>query len=211
MTVRDVAEARDALTAGMPELLAGTRECAWLDAKGQPYQLDQPRSSAELAKDVAALANASGGIIVIGLRTRRDGPAEVIDEVRPVPAEFIDRDRYRKLVRERVFPFVRDFATWWLPAGDERGLLVIDVPAQASKDKPFVVSGTDRTQAAVDASSVAVPLRDDDGTHWLSGQELHRLLTEGWNVSGPPAACRGCPQPVCTVDRRGRRRSPVVR
>jgi len=49
------------------------------------------------------------------------------------------------------------------------------------------VSGSDGTQAAVDASSVAVPLRDDDGTHWLSGQELHRLLTEGWNVSGPPA------------------------
>ena len=32
-----------------------------------------------------------------------------------------------------------------------------------------------------------MPLRDDDGTHWLSGQELHRLLTGGWNVSGPPA------------------------
>jgi hypothetical protein len=44
-----------------------------------------------------------------------------------MPATLIDRDRYRKLVRERLFPFVRDFATWWLPAGDERGLLVIDV------------------------------------------------------------------------------------
>jgi hypothetical protein len=185
--VRDAAEARDALAAGRPELLAGTRECAWLDAKGQLYRLDQPRSAAELAKDVAALANTGGGVIVIGLRTRREGSSEVIDEVRPVPATLIDRDRYRKLVRERVFLFVRDFATWWLPAGDERGLLVIDVPAQASKDKPFVVSGSDDTQAAVDASSVAVPLRDDDGTHWLSGQELHRLLTEGWNVSGPPA------------------------
>ena len=185
--MRDASEARDALRAGSPEMLAGTRECAWLDAKGQPYQLDQPRSAAELAKDVAALANTGGGVIVIGLRTRREGSSEVIDEVRPVPASLIDRDRYRKLVRERVFPFVRDFATWWIPVGDERGLLVIDVPAQASKDKPFVVSGSDGTQAAVDASSVAVPLRDDDGTHWLSGQELHRLLTDGWNVSGPPA------------------------
>ena len=44
--------------------------------------------------------------------------------------------------------------TWWLPAGDERGLLVIDVPAQASKDKQFLVSGSDGTQAAVDASAV---------------------------------------------------------
>jgi len=187
VAVRDADEVREALRAGRPERLIGTRECAWLDAKGQPYQLDQPRPAAELAKDVAALANMSGGVIVVGLRTRKAGSSEVIDEVRPVPAGLIDRDRYRKLVRERVFPFVRDFSTWWIAVSDERGLLVIDVPAQAPKDKPFIVSGSDGTQAAVDASSAAVPLRDDDGTHWLSGQELHRLLTGGWNVSGPPA------------------------
>jgi hypothetical protein len=99
----DADEAREALRAGRPERLIGTRECAWLDAKGQPYQLDQPRSAAELAKDVAALANISGGVIVVGLRTRKAGSSEVIDEVRPVPAGLIDRDRYRKLVRERVF------------------------------------------------------------------------------------------------------------
>lgn len=174
------------LAAGRPERLIGVRECAWLDAKGQPYQLDQPKSAAELAKDVAALANTGGGVIVVGLRTRREGSSEVIDEVRPVPAGLIDRDRYRKLVRERVFPFVRDFSTWWLQAGDERGLLVIDVPAQLPRDKPFVVSGSPGS-GVVDACSVAVPLRDDDGTHWLSSQELHRLLTDGWNISGPPA------------------------
>jgi len=112
VTVRDADEARDALAEGRPERLIGPRECAWLDAKGQPYQLDQRKSAAELAKDVAALANTSGGVIVIGLRTRREGSSEVIDEVRPVPATLIDRDRYRKLVRERVFPFVRDSSTW---------------------------------------------------------------------------------------------------
>lgn len=187
VTARDAAEARDALREGRPELLAGTRECAWLDAKGQPYLLDQPKSAAELAKDVAALANTGGGVIVIGLRTRREGSSEVIDEVRPVPTSMVDRDRYRKLVRERVFPFVRDFSTWWIATDEERGVLVIDVPAQVSRDKPFVVSGGDGSQGAADGGSVAVPLRDDDGTHWLSGQELHRLLTAGWNVSGPPA------------------------
>lgn len=168
-------------------LIAEAGVAAGNTSPGQPYQLDQPRSAAELAKDVAALANMSGGVIVVGLRTRKAGSSEVIDEVRPVPAGLIDRDRHRKLVRERVFPFVRDSSTWWIAVGDERGLLVIDVPAQAPKDKPFIVSGSDGTHAAVDGNSAAVPLRDDDGTHWLSGQELHRLLTGGWNVSGPPA------------------------
>ena len=84
--MRDADEVREALRVGRPERLIGTRECAWLDAKGQLYQLDQPRPAAELAKDVAALANMSGGVIVIGPRTRKAGSSEVIDEVRSVPA-----------------------------------------------------------------------------------------------------------------------------
>ena len=186
MTIRNVAAAREALRAGKPDLLVGTREGAWLDAKGEPYQLNEPKWAAELGKDVAALANAGGGLIVIGLRTRRESGSDVIDEVRPVPAKLIDRDRYRKLVRERIFPFIKDFAIWWVPVDEERGILILDVPDQASRDKPFVVSGS-TAQLVKGASTVAVPLRDDDGTHWLSGQELQRLLTEGWNVTGPPA------------------------
>lgn len=73
--MRDADEVREALRVGRPERLIGTRECAWLDAKGQLYQLDQPRPAAELAKDVAALANMSGGVIVIGLRTRKAAAA----------------------------------------------------------------------------------------------------------------------------------------
>jgi hypothetical protein len=99
-------------------------------------RFDLRRRTSGIEESAALPANTGGGVIMIGLRTRREGSSEAIDEVRPVTATLIDRDRYRKLVRERVFPFVRGFATWWLPAGDERGLLVIDVPAQASKDKP---------------------------------------------------------------------------
>ena len=113
----------------------------------------------------------------------------MIDEVCPAPAGLIDRDRYRKLVRERVFPFVRDFSTWWIvDCRRRRARATGDRRARSGAEGQAVhVSGSDGTQAAADASSAAVPLRDDDGTRWLSGQKLHRLLAGGWNVSGPPA------------------------
>ena len=57
-----------------PNKLIGQPETAWLDFKGQPYRLNKsdPRRDKEcfeLARDVTALANASGGIILIGIRT----------------------------------------------------------------------------------------------------------------------------------------------
>lgn len=66
--------------------LAGLAECAWLDVKGEVYVLDRPHGAEELLKDVAAFANAQGGgILLVGLTTRKENDQEVIDQVRPVP------------------------------------------------------------------------------------------------------------------------------
>ena len=42
-------------------------ETIWLDFKMCPYQLEQDRQRFELAKDVSAMANAEGGVILIGI------------------------------------------------------------------------------------------------------------------------------------------------
>ncbi|MFF1569806.1 helix-turn-helix domain-containing protein [Streptomyces sp. NPDC058293] len=65
----DLKSALAALDAHEPLSLLGLRETQWLDAKGGPYQLANPRSVEELAKDVAAFANVGGGLIVIGIAT----------------------------------------------------------------------------------------------------------------------------------------------
>jgi hypothetical protein len=51
--------------------LIGLPECEWLEAKLSPYILDSLQQKCELAKDVTALANAAGGLIVIGFDTER--------------------------------------------------------------------------------------------------------------------------------------------
>ena len=69
----DLDAVRQAVSSGRLDALIGMRECLWLDAKGEPYKLGNPRDDAELAKDVVALANARGGLLIIGLETNKEG------------------------------------------------------------------------------------------------------------------------------------------
>ena len=53
------------------EDLIGKEEGLELEFKGSPYRLDVDAEKFELGKDVSGLANAEGGVIVIGVRTKR--------------------------------------------------------------------------------------------------------------------------------------------
>jgi Schlafen, AlbA_2 len=161
----------------------GTAESAFLDVKSGLYRLDDPGGVAELVKDVAAFANSDGGLLLVGFLTRLDGGREIIEELKPVPASLVDTDRYRKLVRERVQPHIRNLSIEFYVVEDERGVLVIDIPQQQEADKPFVVSGLDGKKAP---TAVGVPIRDADATQWLTHSGLQRLLSAGWNASNSP-------------------------
>ena len=161
----------------------GTPESVFLDAKSGLYQLDDPGGVAELVKDVAAFANRYGGLLLVGFGTRLDGRREILEELKPVPRSLVDTDRYRKLVRERVQPHIRNLSIEFYDVEDDRGVLVIDIPPQQEMDKPFVVPGLDGRKAP---KAVGVPIRDADGTQWLTPSELQRLLSAGWNSSNSP-------------------------
>lgn len=178
MTVTSVDEAREAVATGQLERFAGTRECGWLDVKKEPYKLGNPASDIELLKDVGALANAAGGILLIGFATVQRYGREVVGKFLPVPVGSVDPERYRKLLRERVFPLVRGLRIEWIAVDDESGALAIDVPEQSESSKPFVVPGRNDTEG------FSLPIRDDDGTVWLSRESVQRLLSVGWNAQG---------------------------
>lgn len=163
----------------------GIPESAVLDVKSGVYQLDDPAGAGELIKDVAAFANGRGGLLLVGFATRVDDGREIIDELKPVPARLVNVDRHRKLVRDRVRPHVRDLTIDFYPVQDERGVLVIDIPAQPETAKPFVVPGLDGRKAP---TAVGVPIRDADATHWLDHDDLQRLLSAGWNAADGPRA-----------------------
>lgn len=80
----------------------------------------------------------------------------------------------------------RDLEVSWIDCGDERGILVIDIPRQPSSMLPFVVPGPSGKDKASEYS-LAVPVREADATHWLPQSEIRRLLALGWADSDGPS------------------------
>ena len=176
MVIRNAAGALNALRSAGLGMVIGLRECAWLDAKEKPYKLGHPAQDAELCKDAVALANARGGLLLIGYGTARKGGREILARLAPVPGGSVNAEQYRMILRARVYPDIRDLEVEWLPYGDETGVLAIYVPRQRETDKLFVIRGR------IPAEGVRVPVRDDDGTRWLEPEGVQRLVSGGWNA-----------------------------
>ncbi|MEU6367306.1 RNA-binding domain-containing protein [Streptomyces sp. NPDC046931] len=187
MVAKSIGEARQALRDHKFDELLGLRECDWLDVKSGPYQFVNPAGAEELAKDVAAFANAAGGgLLIVGFKTVPDHDGEIISELRPIPRSLVDLDRHRKLIYERIVPTVRDFRVEWIACENQKGVLCIEIPAQPVTSRPFAVPGPSGGRGNPNEMSVSVPLRVGDGTHWLSRGELQRLLAAGWAAMGGP-------------------------
>ncbi|MDF3141814.1 MULTISPECIES: hypothetical protein [unclassified Streptomyces] len=188
MPQTDLEGARSALRAHTPTALLGLREGQWLDAKGAPYELRNPTSVEEFAKDVTAFANGGGGLLILGITTRLEHGEEVLDRIVSVDRSAVDLDQVRKLLRERVTPAPRGVTVGWADDGHSC-VVFIDIPQQAP-GTVFVVAAPAGKPGQVPAHTVAVPVRDADGTHWLPRTEIQRLLSMGiaaLDMPGPQA------------------------
>ncbi|MDT0616574.1 AlbA family DNA-binding domain-containing protein, partial [Streptomyces lancefieldiae] len=134
--LNDLKSALAALEAHQPGSLLGLRETQWLDAKSGPYQLADPKAVEELTKDVSAFANGGGGVIIVGIATRVEHDAEVLDHIVGLDPTAVNVDQIRKLIRQRITPTPRGVRVGWSGADSER-VLFIEVPAPGvGRDHP---------------------------------------------------------------------------
>ncbi|MFJ8590698.1 RNA-binding domain-containing protein [Streptomyces sp. NPDC093598] len=172
-----LSHAYSAIVCGNPEALLGRKECKWLDVKSQPYKLGNYAADEELCKDVASFANLQGGLLVIGFSTVAKQDGEIIETITPLLVTETNRDQYRKILRSRIKPYIRGLEIEWCSIDSETGVLGIYIPQQPDALKPFILS------SKRDPTAVKCPIRDADGTHWLSADELARYLSLGWNTT----------------------------
>jgi hypothetical protein len=172
------------LDAGLSEALVGQLEGDWLDVKRAPYRLDQEDQEFELAKDVAALANAGGGLIVIGMKTRKRGEGDVFAEVNGCRLEDVSRQRYRGVVSRKVFPEIVGLEVVKVAGSSPNpDIVYVYVPRQNAASKPFLVQGA-VVAKRFKAAFVSVPMRQGEHTGYLDIATMHARLRAGQQALG---------------------------
>jgi hypothetical protein len=135
---------RELLRAGDFDQLIGVLEDATLETKRAPYRTEEDHQKAELAKDVSALANIAGGVLMLGPATHRD-PSHLGDEIASVATyarNLVDPETYYAILRDWVYPAIDGLQVVWFPSRSDatRGVVAINVPPQPDHLKPFLIT-----------------------------------------------------------------------
>lgn len=181
--------------------LIGTPESDVMEFKSQPYGLDQPRHKLELAKDLSALANSGGGVIVLGARTERD-PRQEIDTVisiSEIPRALVPLGAIQQVAADYIYPPLTVQCAWWEGDDADKGLASIRVERQDDSEKLFVViQGQDADGEPV-RNSIGVFQRQGAAVrairpallyeHIRLGRQVRRGTTPGIaGEAGPPSS-----------------------
>ncbi|ATW46664.1 AlbA family DNA-binding domain-containing protein [Streptomyces peucetius] len=155
----------DMVAKAAAERLAESDDLDWKEQLPQP-----PREGRwnELAKDVAAMANTRGGLIIFGVR---DTTCELVG----IDPGEVNTDQYAQWVRNHVHPYLSGltFTTLTSPHG-ATSVLVADVPA--SPMAPHLVYGTAARDK--DQQAAVAPYRDRDHTAWMAEHQLERAYRD---------------------------------
>jgi hypothetical protein len=122
----------------------------------------------ELAKDVAAMANTRGGLLIYGVTDKTTKPVGI-------DPDEVNTQRYAQWIRNHVQPYLPDLTFTVLSSTDKAlSFLVIDIPA--SPMAPHLVYGTAAKDKAQQAA--VAPYRDADHTAWMAEHQIERAYRE---------------------------------
>lgn len=174
----------DIVASGDFEALVGASETAWLECKGQPYQIANDDARRELAKDVSSFANASGGRLIIGLQTKSSSThfGDEIAKVRSFAQTLVNTSQYAAVLDAWVYPAIPGVTVIWVPTKNDPvdGVVVITIPPQSTSSKPYLVT---RTSVGTKYSETLLGYaeRKGDKSKPLSVAELQAALRAGLN------------------------------
>lgn len=163
------------------DALLGLQESEWLEVKSTPYDLRRASDKAwklELAKDIAQFANSEiGGLLVVGLRTRRINGIDTIDSVTGFPMEGSRVQSYRDLVKERIHPPITGLQ---LDAVEYQKLHIVYafVPPQREENKPYLVTGS-TIDGIYESQGITIVRRQGDASIPVTAREIHSALVAG--------------------------------
>jgi hypothetical protein len=179
---KSLSEILDDLREARFDALKGVAESFEVEVKGGPYVLSSERQKHELAKDVSALANAMGGVILIGFRTERDPQllGERIEECRPFEHGLCDLNQYRNVLNDWIYPPIQNLQIEWFPSNNvDKGVVAIRVPTEATDGSPYVVCKTIDLDGKINGNLIGYYQRVQDRVIARTPQLLRANLKDG--------------------------------
>lgn len=182
MPLRTNSEIIKALSQYRAEDMLGTPETTTLDFKRCLYPLQIEKGKFDLCLDVAAMANAGGGLIVCGFRADKS-PTEVHEcatQIAKIPLDQLDKPRHQHVLLQYLWPRVQVDLDFYPYAEQEQdqGFLVIEVKPLPEHERYAMVRRFLKDDGKL-VEGFAVPVRHGDQTTYLSAEELHRMLSDG--------------------------------
>jgi Putative DNA-binding domain len=169
----------DLIAAQRPELLLGQPESDWLEVKGKPYHLKNELEALELAKDVSAFANApAGGLLVVGFSRKKVDGQDHLKGVVPQPVHAIDPRKHRQALERLILPPLEGLQIEAVEIEEDKGLLMIRVPPQATALQPFLVTGA-VVEGKVLGSHFALYVRRGEHCEPATPAAIHGQLLAG--------------------------------
>jgi Putative DNA-binding domain len=160
--------------------LVGHQESEWLEAKSAPYDFksDEAAWKLELAKDVAQFANSNaGGLLVIGLHTKRVNGTDTIDKVTAFPHNKARIQSYRDVLRNRIHPPITGLQLDMVQNG-ELCVMYVFVPPQPEENKPYLITGS-LIEGTYEKFGITIVRRHGDASIPVTAQELHSMIAAG--------------------------------
>jgi hypothetical protein len=171
------------LQSGDLDQLVGGLEDEHLECKSAPYNLKQEHDKMEFAKDVSALANADGGIILIGVQTEEDLTVhgDIIRRIGCFGQGLVNCGQCHDVISEWVLPSIPGLKIQWHPSvgNTSEGIVSIHVPQEACEQKPFLVSRVVEDGGKINGSYVGFFERTRDNALPMKPPELRARLKDG--------------------------------
>lgn len=93
------------------------------------FATQSPKWKEELAKDVSAMANSNGGIIIYGLKQKDLGGGNAVaGKLTPIPLGEMTKDRLSQLISSNILPKIENVEITYLSDGDNGGFFIVEIP-----------------------------------------------------------------------------------
>lgn len=176
-------ELNEILASGNFENLIGKVENQWFECKKAPYFIDNPKQKQELAKDIVGMANAEGGVILLGVKTEKSELhyGDEVVKINYFNQNFLNPNDYLNIVNTWIYPVLVNIEIAWLQSAQNNniGIFVIKIPSQPVSIKPFLLTRTYDENQKLTEITFGYCERKKDNIDSISIGRIHSLIKDG--------------------------------